>query len=479
MGGGDGDQHDCIKTEKLIFLDIRNYLAPNYSYSQYIKAYRCKEGKGFFPYEWMNDLKKLDQTTLPEHKEFYSSLKNNNISEEEYQYCQRVWTENNMTSFRDYLEWYNGLDVSPFMEALEKQSEFYQGELHLDMFKDAISVPGLTLRYLFNTIDPTETSFTLFDKYNSDLHDLIKEWNVGGPSIVFNRYQEAGVTKINQHLYGAAAKLCQSVVGYDANSLYLACLMEQMPTGLPIRRKAEENFAPKQSDVFGRMACEWLEWEANQMDIKITHKYNSKEKRIGQRQLPVDGYCAQTNTVYQFHGDMDTDSAYLGLSGNTLEDIVKPEMKKEFYEEWDKWFPSEACPTHKQDFVITKLEGKEWIPSECCQKQKKFDRRTPGLMKIEWKGKGMIALCSKCYFGWGKDGEKKSTKGINKAQNDVPLTKAHLRRLKRYRTDVRALVQKRSTHKRKRKILQKGGFLGALLAPVAATVLADIVKKVT
>ncbi len=42
-------------------------------------------------------------------------------------------------------------------------------------------------------------------------------------------------------------------------------------------------------------------------------------------------------------------------------------------------------------------------------------------MKIEWKGKGMIALCSKCYFGWGEDGEKKSTKGINKAQNDLNM----------------------------------------------------------
>ncbi len=67
----------------------------------------------------------------------------------------------------------------------------------------------------------------------------------------------------------------------------------------------------------------------------------------------------------------------------------------------------------------------------------------------------------------------------NILKGNVPLTKAHLKRLKRYRADVRALVQKRSTQKRKRKILQKGGFLGALLAPVAATVLTDLIKKVT
>ena len=31
-----------LKTENLQFLDIRSYLAPNYSYDAFIKAYKCK-----------------------------------------------------------------------------------------------------------------------------------------------------------------------------------------------------------------------------------------------------------------------------------------------------------------------------------------------------------------------------------------------------------------------------------------------------
>ena len=619
------------------------------------------------------------------------------------------------------------------MEALEKQFTFYKKELHLDMFKDAISVPGLTLKYLFKTVDTTNTAFTLVDRHNSDIHDLIKAWNVGGPSIVFSRYQEKGETKINPHIYGAEAKTCQSVIGWDANALYLACLMEDMPTGPIIRRKAEDNFAPKQTDVFGRMASEWLEWVANRDNLKITHKYNGKEKRIGKRLLPVDGYCAATMTCYQFHGDywhgcecqgdkvnqkngktmaelraetkknseyirqcgynlvemwectwkqtkqldptirqflngkvrnlltykktmtqeeilqavvdeklfglvqcdietprelrahfaemtpifknievcredigdkmkayaekhglmsrprktligsyhakgillatpllrwyllnglkvthiyqtveyapqacfkefgervsaarrkgdespdyaiiadtmkllgnsgygktitnkdrhrqvyycddkeapskvnelqfrelntlddnlyeidmakkrikydlpihigffvyqyaklkmlefyfgcilkfvdprdfcyveMDTDSAYLALSGPSLHHVIKPELRKQFYEQWDQWFPAEACRAHKQDFVTTMLEGKDWHPTECCVKQKKYDRRTAGLFKIEWQGSGMVALCSKCYFGWGEEGDKRSTKGLNKDRTPI------------------------------------------------------------
>ena len=69
----------CFKTEKLKFLDIVTYLAPGFSYSQYLKAYGCSEEKGHFPYEWMTSLDKLNVSQLPPHEAFFSTLKNENI----------------------------------------------------------------------------------------------------------------------------------------------------------------------------------------------------------------------------------------------------------------------------------------------------------------------------------------------------------------------------------------------------------------
>jgi hypothetical protein len=43
----------CIKTDALKFLDTTSYMAPGFSYSQYLKAYERTEEKGVFPYEWM------------------------------------------------------------------------------------------------------------------------------------------------------------------------------------------------------------------------------------------------------------------------------------------------------------------------------------------------------------------------------------------------------------------------------------------
>ena len=289
--------HMCLKTDSLKFLDISNYVAPGFSYDQFLRAYECEQTKGFFPYEWVDGLDKLNETSLSPHASFYSSLKNTNITEQEYEYCQQVWEENNMQTFEDFLVWYNNLDVVPFIEAVEKMSQFWR-ERKIDMFKDGISVPGLTLKYLFSYLSP-QTYFSLFDQANSDLYHLIKDNNTGGPSIIFHRYHEAGKTKIREAEEGEAAKPCEKIVGYDANALYLWALMQNMPTRSYKRRLVDNEFKPKSSV---RMAIEWLEWVAPKEGIHIRHQLNSTEKRIGGRKLPVDGFNVQTQTVYHFHG---------------------------------------------------------------------------------------------------------------------------------------------------------------------------------
>ena len=287
----------CIKTDSLKFLDISNYLAPGFSYDQFLKAYECEQTKGFFPYQWLDCLDKLEETSLPPHAAFYSSLKNANITSEEYRYCQQVWEDNEMSTFKDFLVWYNNLDVVPFLEAVEKMSQFWQ-ERKINMFKDGMSVPGLTLKYLFSYLSP-QTYFSLFDQANSDLYHLIKDNNTGGPSIIFHRHHEAGKTKIREAEGGEAAKPCGKIVGYDANALYLWALMQDMPTGSYTRRLAENEFKPKSSI---KMAIEWLEWVAHQDRIHIRHQLNNTEKRIGDRKLPVDGFNVESQTVYQFQG---------------------------------------------------------------------------------------------------------------------------------------------------------------------------------
>ncbi len=116
----------CIATPHLKFLDISNYLAPGFSYDKYLKAYKCQVTKGFYPYEWVTDLDKFDEPQLPSHEAFYSKLNDTNITEEKYAYCQQVWRDYQMITFRDFLIWYNNRDIQPFVEAVKKQFAFFR-----------------------------------------------------------------------------------------------------------------------------------------------------------------------------------------------------------------------------------------------------------------------------------------------------------------------------------------------------------------
>jgi len=84
----------------------------------------------------------------------------------------------------------------------------------------------------------------------------------GGPSIVFTRYHEAGVSRIHSHQY-VAAKSCKQVLGYDANALYLSTMLNDMPCG---KEKVTDNENPVQAapkiknavlngQMFGFMKC--------------------------------------------------------------------------------------------------------------------------------------------------------------------------------------------------------------------------------
>ena len=283
----------CFSTKKLKFLDIINFLAPGYSYDKYLKAYGCELQKGHFPYEYMDGIGKLEDSALPHQEAFYSRLKNEGISDEDYARCQAVWRDNGMKTMHDFLVWYNNRDVVPFLDAIDKQFAFYKQQ-NIDMFKDGVSVPGLTLLYLFNGLPP-DTNFVTFNQTNSDLHQLVKDNIVGGPAIIFHRYHEKGVTRIR-----GGEELCRAIVGYDANALYLWALMQDMPTGWYTRRREENGFRPQQAQPFGQMAVQWLNRESERTGLSIRHQVNGREKRIGK--LPVDGWCAQTRTAYQFHG---------------------------------------------------------------------------------------------------------------------------------------------------------------------------------
>lgn len=92
---------------------------------------------------------------------------------------------------------------------------------------------------------------------------------------------------------------------------------------------------------------------------------------------------------------MDTDSLYMAISGESLQELVKKGMEDSYEKEKEKWL--------------------SWD---------KWSSRTPGLFKLEFEGTKMLALSSKCYFVESEEKKDKfSTKGMSKLQNEITLEK--------------------------------------------------------
>lgn len=97
---------------------------------------------------------------------------------------------------------------TPGLEALEKMRAFYIVK-GIDILKDAVSLPDVSLRYLLR--GAVERRADMWSPCK-EAYDMLKGAVVGGPSIVFSRRHEVGVTKIRDHQY-ADARTCQKNVG--------------------------------------------------------------------------------------------------------------------------------------------------------------------------------------------------------------------------------------------------------------------------
>ena len=134
-----------MKRPQFLFLDIINYLAPSITYDKWVKTYGANQTKSWLLYEWFDSADKLDYKGLPQYWCWYSQIKNIFAPKpEEYEECKRVFQERGMQTFGDWLEYYNNLDVTPFLKKLEKMKGFYT-KLGIDIFKDAVSLLGVSM----------------------------------------------------------------------------------------------------------------------------------------------------------------------------------------------------------------------------------------------------------------------------------------------------------------------------------------------
>ena len=305
-----------LTSSKFKFLDMKNYIAPGQSLDVWCKSMDCAVQKLVFPYEWLDDYNKLDTLcTEIVWQDFRNRLSGSDDAKAKVDYdtfVREYIEKRGLVTMREVLREYNIADVVPFVEAVEKTRKLYYTD-KIDMLKDAVSIPGLSMRYALNKALRVNKATKLYapgglcDKcriveenlklcdcpgaissggYCQDcladqdklkkckcderaVYNLLKTGMVGGPSIVFCRYHEAGVTQIRSHKYGKEAKPCSGVIGYDANALYLYCSGSEMPCGKDALVLNRRPYEEKRIKKFCRRVVKNKVFGFAQVDIEV------------------------------------------------------------------------------------------------------------------------------------------------------------------------------------------------------------------
>ena len=82
----------CTKRSKQSHSSLKNKFPNTYHLANgSIKKFKLLLKKGVYPYEYMNDRNKFNETELPTIGKFYSELNLKNISNDGFKHAQNVW----------------------------------------------------------------------------------------------------------------------------------------------------------------------------------------------------------------------------------------------------------------------------------------------------------------------------------------------------------------------------------------------------
>ncbi|CAB4001817.1 Gastrula zinc finger [Paramuricea clavata] len=178
--------------------------------------------KGIFPYEYLDDISKLNSEGLPSKDKFYSSLYESEVKDEDYERAQKVWDHFGMKTMRDYHDLYLETDVLLLADVFENFRKTCLENYKLDP-AHYISAPSL--------------SWDAFLKQSGEEIELVSDMDMfqffekgmrGGVSHIAHRHSTANNKYMETYDEEAENKFLMYL---DANNLYGWAMSQPLPNG--------------------------------------------------------------------------------------------------------------------------------------------------------------------------------------------------------------------------------------------------------
>ena len=162
--------------------------------------------KGVYPYEYMDNWERFDETSLPSKESFYSNLNMENIEDIDYRHGNNIFKIFNLKNIEEYHDLYVQSDTLLLADVFEKCLEVY--ELDPAHF---LSLPGLAWKACLK-----KTNVELESLTDYDMLLMVEEGIRGGICHSIHRYAKA-----NKYMKDYNKNIESSYIQYlDANNLY-------------------------------------------------------------------------------------------------------------------------------------------------------------------------------------------------------------------------------------------------------------------
>ena len=177
--------------------------------------------KGYYPYEWMDDMHKLKYDGLPAIDQFYSHLQQKPLTNEEYDHAVNVYKKLNCKTFEDYHLTYLKCDVLLLADVFE------------NFRKTSLETYGLDPAHYYSAPGLAWDALLLCSKIQLDLItdlrvlDLLERQKRGGLCFVGSKRH---VKANNKYLKDYdSSKPSNYLMYWDANNLYGWAMCEYLP----------------------------------------------------------------------------------------------------------------------------------------------------------------------------------------------------------------------------------------------------------
>ena len=178
--------------------------------------------KGVYPYEYMDNWNRFNESKLPDKAKFYSKLNMNEVSDKDYEHARKVWKEFEIKNMGEYHDLYLLTDTILLANVFESFGNVCMENYCLDP-GHFYTAPGLAWKACLK-----KTEIVLELPQDMDMLLMFEPGIRGGITQAVHRYASANNPYMEEYDKDKETNYLQYL---DANNLYGWAMSQPLPTG--------------------------------------------------------------------------------------------------------------------------------------------------------------------------------------------------------------------------------------------------------